>query len=291
LLILLAICFAIYVFSQLGFLCLSPVLESLRIRSEKRLEREAFARYGGRWLGLWSQEDEAINGLQTTLDISVSFVSRMAPRERIFLSDYLSLLTRPYYWLLAPVFNRMVRPFLDSWVRSFVVKTAQGNNRPAAEVVAVSPVPTLTSQSHRFPSLPGELDAQLVETANLHASGIAPKLRTLLSEPSFAVGLERFSAALSGEELVHTSYFDHGEILDLLAAHMAWACDDREYLERRPELKDSLLKWFDRFKSAAGEPCHRWLASRNDVLPSRPAVITPRRRLTRSLGNLVRKAS
>lgn len=49
--------------------------------------------------------------------------------------------SQPYLWLMTPTFNHLLRPWLDRFVRSFVVKTAQGNNRPAAEVVAVSPYP------------------------------------------------------------------------------------------------------------------------------------------------------
>jgi len=49
-----------YVFLLLSSLFLNPVLESLRIRAEKRLERKIMAAYRERWLGLWSENDEAI---------------------------------------------------------------------------------------------------------------------------------------------------------------------------------------------------------------------------------------
>nr|MCU0873165.1 hypothetical protein [Pirellulaceae bacterium] len=136
--------------------------------------------------GLWSSNDEAINGLRATLDLSVSFVGQIAPRDRILLSDYLSLLSRPYSWMLAPVFNHFLRPLLDRAVRSLVVKTAQGNNRPAAEVIAVSPFPLPDSGTDAHPALPAELNSRLVDRANQHARDIAPKLRDLLAEPSWA---------------------------------------------------------------------------------------------------------
>jgi hypothetical protein len=48
-------------------------------------------RYAPRWLGIWSRDDEAINGLRATLSLSVSFVSKLVPRERVLLSDNLAL--------------------------------------------------------------------------------------------------------------------------------------------------------------------------------------------------------
>ena len=242
-----------YVFLILASLFLNPVLESLRIRAEKRLERTAMETYRGRWLGLWSSNDEAINGLRATLDLSVSFVGQITPRERILLSDYLSLLSRPYYWMLAPVFNHFLRPLLDRVVRSLVVKTAQGNNRPAAEVIAVSPFPVPDSGTDAHPALPAELNARLVDRANQHARDIAPKLRDLLAEPSFVAGLERFGHALSGQELIHTSYFDHPPILDLLALHVAWARRDYPALQHASRLQEDLWNWFCEFKRSVHE--------------------------------------
>lgn len=242
----------IYVYLNLGAFFLGPVLESLRIRKEERLERKVLQAYRGRWLGIWSPDDEAINGLRATLDLSISFVARMTPHESVWLSDYFALVSRPYYWALAPVFNTFVRPLLDSMVRSFVVKTAQGNNRPAAEVVAVSPVPAHTESADQYPPLPTWLNRELVQTANLHARDIAPKLRQLLAEPSFASGLEAFGQTMSGRELVHTSYFDHAEILDLLVWHILWATGATAALASRWSGNEELLVWLSEFKQHVG---------------------------------------
>jgi hypothetical protein len=264
-----------YVFLILASLFLNPVLESLRIRAEKRLERTAMETYRGRWLGLWSSNDEAINGLRATLDLSVSFVGQIAPRDRILLSDYLSLLSRPYSWMLAPVFNHFLRPLLDRAVRSLVVKTAQGNNRPAAEVIAVSPFPLPDSGTDAHPALPAELNSRLVDRANQHARDIAPKLRDLLAEPSFVAGLERFGHALSGHELIHTSYFDHPPILDLLALHVAWARRDYPALQQASRLQEDLWNWFCEFKGSVHETSH---LGRSPRPVQRPHLIRPRRR-------------
>ena len=103
------------------------------------------------------------------------------------------------------MYNSLFRPQLDRLVRSIVVKSAQGNNRPAAEVIAVSPFPVSDLPTDAHPGLPDELNTCLVQQANQYARDIAPKLRDLLAEPSFVAGLERFGHALSGRELIHTS--------------------------------------------------------------------------------------
>ena len=102
-----------YFFIHFAVLCISPAIESYRVRLEQRLHRRAFDTYGDRWLGLWSPDDEAINGLRATLDLSVSFVGKMHPREVVYLSDIFALLWRPYFWLFGPIYNRFVRPAVD----------------------------------------------------------------------------------------------------------------------------------------------------------------------------------
>jgi len=236
--------------------------------------------YGGRWLGIWSPNDEAINGLKATLNLSLSFVAPMVPRERVFLSDSLALLSRPYYWVLSPVFNWLIKPVVNNLVRRLVVKSAQGNNRPTAEVIAVLPSPVLLDRETRFPPLPPDLDRRIVEKADRFAGHIAPKLRQLLAEPSFTSGLERFGKALSGKELVHTSYFDHPEILQLLCLNMAWSRRDQGYASRVNARKPGLVSWFALFKSAVGEKVLP-LPQPPDLVvptPAHPRWLTPRRR-------------
>jgi hypothetical protein len=242
-----------YVFLLLASLCLNPVLESLRLRLEKRLERTAMETYRGRWLGLWSTSDEAINGLRATLDLTVSFVSRMVRRDQVLWSDYILILARPYAWAVSPIFNEIIRPLLDRTVQSLVIKAAQGNNRPAAQVVAVSPFPALDLKPDAHPPLPPDLDASLVEQANQHARDIGSKLRNLLAAPSFVAGMERFGTSLAGQELIHTSYFDHPAILQLLAFNIAWGRRDASAIQHMAEEDCELWNWFRKFKRSVAE--------------------------------------
>jgi pimeloyl-ACP methyl ester carboxylesterase len=239
-----------YVMLLLGSFFLSSVSEGLRIGWEKRLEQRAFEKYRQRWLGLWTQDDEAINGLRATLELSVSFVGDFVVRERIFLSDLISLPWRPLYRCLAPLYNRMVRPVLDSKIREIVIKAAQGNDRPAAHVVAVSPHPILPPPVASVPPLPDELRVSIRERADQQANDLGPKLRELLAQPSLTTGLEGFSHTLSGRELVHTSYFDHPEVLDLLALNISWSRERSR--PRRSSTSAEIVRWFNDFKRLQG---------------------------------------
>jgi hypothetical protein len=92
--------------------------------------------------------------------------------------------------------------------------------------------------------IPAWLNTKLVESADHYASELAPKLRRLLAQPSFVSGLETFGNTLTGKELVHTSYFDHAEILDLLVLHMAWTGLEVEWLPLSRTKNPLLVKWF-----------------------------------------------
>ena len=234
-----------YLTILLSSYCVGPVCEVFRIAREKKLEQRTFQQYGQRWLGLWSPDDEAINGLRKTLELSVSFVGTLVPRERIFVSDLISLPSRPLLSVVAPFYNRLLRPALDSTICNLVVKAAQGNNRPAAEVVAVSPHPILPPNRNTAAPVPPELRERLLTQANLHAQKLGPKIREFLGEPSFAVGLEKLGQTLESEALVHTSYFNHAETVDLLAMNIL-SCqtpDIRPTSDRR-----DLVAWFAQFR-------------------------------------------
>lgn len=234
---------AAYLFLIIGMMCIRPVIESFRIRAEHQLEDDAFAAYQSRWLGIWSTDDEAINGLRATLDISVSFLSKLQPRERVFLSDNLNLIASPIFWVFAPIYNVFVHPVVDRGIRSIVARSAQGNDRPTANIIDVSACP-FGPIKELAPPIPDSLNRELLASADQAAGDIAPKLRRLLGGPSFTSGLESFSKDLAGGELIHTSYFDHPLVLDLIACNIAWGTSEscmRSLLQRMPA---ELASWF-----------------------------------------------
>lgn len=240
-----------YFFIHSTVLCVTPAIESYRIRLEQRLHRRAFEVYGKRWLGIWSPDDEAINSLRATLDISVSFVSKMLPHEVVYFSDTLALLSRPYYWLFAPLYNRFVHPAVDGKVRNIVIRAAQGNDRPTATLIDVTPYPIM-QDSFSPPPLPALLNLKLLSFANRHAHELVPKLRNLMAGSSFTTGLEAFGGQLSGKELVHTAYFEQEEILKLISANMTSEMPELDNTASLRSMPPWLRKWFVAFKEGMG---------------------------------------
>ena len=232
-------------------LCVAPVLETFRVRLEQRLHQRAFEHYRARWLGLWSPDDEAINGLRATLQISVSFVKKMVPREVVFLSDMFGLLSRPYFWLFAPLYNRFVQPTVDGQIRNLVIRAAQGSDRPGAKLIDVTPCP-MSSEAFTAPPLPALLNVKLLSFANRHAHELVPKLRQLIGRTSFTSGLETFGKQLSGKELVHTAYFEQEEVLQLIAANIHWETAEANQVAGLESMPPWLRKWFVTFKQALG---------------------------------------
>jgi hypothetical protein len=154
------------------------------------------------------------------------------------------------------------------------VKTAQGNNRPAAEVIEVSSTPITPETPAEWQSLPLWLDTKIEDTANSRARDIAPKLRRLLGAPSFSSAWEALGDSISGHELIHTSYFDHPEVLDLLTMHMGRSRGDAQWLDYRKTQHPDLVAWLDAFYEAnlrAGGEQPKLLAGHHTTqLPVRP---------------------
>ena len=233
-----------YMLIHLSMISIRPAIECYRIRAEQRLQRHAFNIYGKRYLAIWSPDDEAINGLRSTLAFQMSFVGKMLPQERVFFSDTIGLLSRPYYWVLSPFFNRWVQPSIDQMVRNIVRRAAQGNDRPSATIVAVTPSPVGEIEC-RVPALPQAICKRILCTADHHARDIAPMLRRLLGQASLTQGVQGFCKELSGKELVHTSYFDHSAIMELISCNITWGMGEQMVQWKTWRMDPELTRWFE----------------------------------------------
>jgi len=236
-----------YMLIHLSMLSIRPAIESYRILAEQRLQRHAFNIYGERYLAIWSPDDEAINGLRSTLAFQMSFVSKMFPQERVFFSDTIGLLSRPYYWVLAPLFNRWLQPPIDRMVRNIVTRAAQGNDRPSATIVAVTASP-VGEMENQMPPLPPAVCNRILATADHHARDIAPMLRRLLGQASLSQGVQGFCKELSGKELVHTSYFDHATVVELISCNITWGMGEEMVQWKTWRMDPELTRWFERAK-------------------------------------------
>ena len=178
----------------------------------------------------------------------------MRPRERVFISDTTSILSRPLFWLVSPLYNRVVQPNLDRYVRNLVIRSAQGNDRPTATLVEVTPTP-LREVCHDFAELPAALNQHLVEFADRHTNDLAPKMRRWLGHASFASGIESFASEISGQELIHTSYFEHDEIAALICCNISLGTPQLRLPEGEIQLSSDLLSWFELTKRELSRNC------------------------------------
>lgn len=245
---------ALALFVLLNLMCFAVglVMDTLRLRAEQRRDRALLRTYQGRWLGIWSPDDEHINHLRTTLDARLSFVPLVGSWRRGLYSDHIPLAARPYHWIVAIVFNTLVRPVLNRLVRGYIVRTAQGNNRPGATVGRVEVAPAIPHPVDQYPPIPAWLNERLVAAANAQLRESAEQLRELLATPCYSGVLDAYADRLTGRELVHTSYLEHSEILDLLVMHACWSLGKLDAAQRGGS-KRELLPWLAEFKRQVGQ--------------------------------------
>ncbi|MBU6239461.1 MAG: hypothetical protein KGQ51_16685 [Planctomycetes bacterium] len=105
----------------------------------------------------------------------MSFLGKLQPRERVLLSDNLNILASPIFWVFAPLYNFLVHPVADRSIRSIVARSAQGNDRPTANIIDVSPCP-FGPLKKLAPPIPDSLNNALLASADGAAGDVAPKL-------------------------------------------------------------------------------------------------------------------
>ena len=69
-------------------------------------------------------------------------------------------------------------------------------------------------------------------------------LRKLLGQASLAQGVEGFCKELSGKELVHTSYFDHSAVMELISCNITWSMGEDMVKWKAWRMDPELARWF-----------------------------------------------
>lgn len=186
----------------------------------QQTEHRAMAIYGPRWLGLWSTDDEAINGLKN----SVGFDARFSPQ--FYRSEEHAGATRRLLRIPIRVvgwcYDTFVSRPLDIFISDRIAWRLQGNNMAARILTAVTPTPII--DFHCNP-LPAETSLALTERADAHAAATLRKVRkafgiTAYENEDTPVVVRSIASELTFQELVHTSYFDHPDIRSRLAEHI-----------------------------------------------------------------------
>lgn len=183
-------------------------------------EKAAFERYGPRWCGLVSDQDEAVSGLAGTLgfDKSLSWKPKL-PGWCALLQPALDLADRA---VLEPLF----RGPLDHHLRERMMRMLQGNDLGTYRLTRVGSHPL--GQETCSP-LDTTCDAALIARSNKDVGERAETLRLVFTRMSFDPSVSNFfsaaSKAISGSRLlVHSTYFDEPRVRELLKQHIEQGC-------------------------------------------------------------------
>lgn len=216
--------------------------EALRERKHSNLAIEEF---GSKWLGIISKNDEAFAAIKASLSLKLSIITNREATTMVFHSDHIF---RSIHWLrriLDFIYNLFVPRFGNRFISNQIAKSIQGNDRPASMAISVTSNPC-SSDEFSMP-LPEEIDAELVSLANKRAADLIPHFRSLL------YSIDGANLQVLGQlevdptfGLVHNSYFDIGEVLEIVAHHVCTTSDVGS-----PVCEDNTLipDWVQAFKT------------------------------------------
>lgn len=181
----------------------------LQISRSDRIGKRAFEIFGGRWHGLWGEDDEAINMITVSAKAGPSLSSR---------------------FIAIPILGRITDEI--SW--NLLQNLAQGNDRPGTIVTSVGPSPFPGLEPLPLPSQPEDIGREEVRE---HAPETVWTLRELLMRIARDEGEWSKRKLLLREQgvpwdtlLRHTSYFrvaaDRSAIVPTsLASHIESSCN------------------------------------------------------------------
>lgn len=138
----------------------------------------------------------------------------------------------PNVLLLAPTriakpailaFNKFAAPAINRWIAGIVRKKAQGADLPHAPLTYASPWPLPLEPA--CPGLPHDLIEEIQSAASEDAGRLGTVARNLFMVATLE-GLPEAREIYEGSPLVHTSYFNHEAVRQLIALHIARTIGD-----------------------------------------------------------------
>ncbi|MEV4620571.1 alpha/beta fold hydrolase [Asanoa sp. NPDC049573] len=241
--------------------------ESLLVRERAGLL--AAHRFAGRWLGLWSPADEAINALSASVAHPVAYeslhepVARRVrqpvpalpvpfplPRLRLpvavgathLLPELPTVNPTRLTWPAVAAANRWLEPLWRRAVARALTRAAQGADLPHAVAAYVSPWPLPLAGARARAGLPDASIIRLDRIVAGHNATVGPKARELLliaaleGPPS-----EGFTVGPAG--LIHTVYFADEGVRELIVRHIRRS-------RGHPEPDDALSAWLTAYQCA-----------------------------------------
>jgi hypothetical protein len=223
--------------------------------TRERAGLRAFRRFSGRWLGLWSPSDEALNALSASTRHPVEFerlCSRIERRGRLAMPRLPVSPPLPKLAVLVPVgtahllpdvprvslrrattpvvtfANRWLEPFWRRKVAGALARAIQGSDLPAAVAAYVSPWPLPLANAGAHAGLPAGTASRLDRRVSDCYTTLGPALRELLmvaaleGVPAAVRALGADHSRAGSDALVHTSYFADLDVRKLILLHIRW---------------------------------------------------------------------
>jgi hypothetical protein len=186
-----ALCLAYCAFRVVGF-----AWAAFALWRDRRRAAAAYSTFSPRWQGLWSSEDEAINGLRSTLNLG-DLQYRGKP-----------LRVLPRYPV--PIFSNLGDRLFFEWLKRFL----QGNDLLSRRLADVTPAPRIEGDLVAPPLTGPDHDDLIQRVAEgVKLPGTLNRLRRILGQLAFGGPLQSFWEAEDGETspafaalLVHTLY-------------------------------------------------------------------------------------
>lgn len=227
-------------------------LEAIALDKEKHIEWEAFKKYGSKWLGLWHIDDEAINGLKVSVHMKGPVIKRRSALYKSFSYPVLTLPLKLISIFSNFIYNKIYANLGDGLIINKMKVLVSGGDRPGSYVHKVSECPVLSEVV--LPTIPDPVMTDMSKLADAEAVDSLPKLRKLISSLSngYGTGLlnEVKSSGLTGDELIHTTYFKNDSVSALLAKHIL----DKSNTGSDDQLTNAAIDpWYDEFNNKLDE--------------------------------------
>ncbi len=264
---------------------MGPVAEA---KLDERLRKAAAHDWNYPWVSIWSTEDEAITGLSVVGQFNKPFIGRVEPysrdsffsvtkkngiywgkygvhRKQMGLFNALAgksmacvgrVATRIYEFLTLWIWNKLIFPRSERHITSICRAMAFGDDTLDTVIKDVRSSPFDFDQD--VPAIPFEITHSMVEKANrgLQGSPLLTQARSLLAQATFGGMTPEqmkgvISKTLTGDELIHTTYFTRDEIVEMLALHIESSRGESP-TSSHPEIK----KWVTEFYIRTGQDPH-----------------------------------
>jgi len=204
-----------------------------------------------KWLGITSEDDEAVNGLKHSLELKQTLIKPVSLVATQFAGNTIRWIRSLAFLGPRILYNAFLVPIGNRFMRTQLKSVALGDDLPflVPHSVATSPV-----KGCDIDPLPERIDREILRSANRALERSIPSLRDALKRGMTAAGsngdddlhLDFAADVFSGQELVHTSYFNNasvnrlildnirrGEEVDTGFSNKDWMDKQQEKLEAR----------------------------------------------------------